>query len=110
MYEYRAVVRSVYDADTIRVDIDLGCNVWLHDEPLRLYGIDAPELRGSEREAGLVARDWLRKRLPEGAEITIDTKKDRKGKYGRWLAIVYLDGEDLNEALVESGHAIRAKY
>lgn len=110
MYRYKAVVRSVYDADTIRCDIDLGCKVWLHNEPLRLYGIDAPELRGFEREDGLMARDWLRKRLPEGAEIIIDTKKDSKGKYGRWLAVVHLDGENLNEKLVKSGHAIWAKY
>jgi len=110
MYEYHAVVRSVYDADTIRADIDLGCKVWLRDEPLRLWGINAPEVRGDERQQGIKARDWLRERLPEGKEITIKTHKDTKGKYGRWLATLFLDGVNLNAALVEYGHAIKADY
>jgi len=110
MYEYRAVVRSVYDADTIRVDIDLGCKVWLLDEPLRLFGINAPEVRGDERPQGIKARDWLRSRLPEGTEITIKTHKDAKCKYGRWLATLFLNGVNLNTALVEYGHAVEADY
>ncbi len=49
LYHYRAVVVSVYDGDTCTVDIDLGLNTWVRGEKLRLYRINAPELRGSER-------------------------------------------------------------
>ncbi len=35
-YVYDARVVSVYDGDTIRVDIDLGFNLWLHNESIRL--------------------------------------------------------------------------
>ena len=49
LYYYRARVKSVYDGDTCTVDIDLGLRVWLKGEKLRLYGINASELRGSER-------------------------------------------------------------
>ena len=48
-YLYKATVTEVYDGDTITVDIDLGLNVWLKDQTLRLLGIDTPELRGEER-------------------------------------------------------------
>ena len=46
MYEYRAKVRGVYDADTITVDIDLGFGIIYTGQKLRLLGIDAPEVRG----------------------------------------------------------------
>ena len=50
MYEYRAFVRKVYDGDTITVDIDLGFEVMLKNQKLRLYGINTPEVRGESRE------------------------------------------------------------
>lgn len=109
LYVYRAVVRSVYDGDTIRVDWDLGASIWMRNEPIRLYGIDAPELRGEEREAGLAARDWLRERI-DGKEIVMRTIKDAKGKYGRYLAVVFREGEDINAALVAAGHAVFRSY
>ncbi|MCW4050800.1 MAG: thermonuclease family protein, partial [Candidatus Bathyarchaeota archaeon] len=88
-YTYRAVVVSVYDGDTIRADIDLGFGFWAHRRPLRLADIDAPELRGDTLEAGRVARDFLKK-LVMGRDVLIETSKS--GKYGRWLADVYVDG------------------
>jgi micrococcal nuclease len=95
MYEYKALVKAVYDGDTVTVDIDLGLCSWLHDQKLRLYGINAPELRGPERPAGLVARDWLRERILN-KEVTIKTYKDQTEKYGRWLADIWLEGEHLS--------------
>jgi micrococcal nuclease len=117
MYKYNAIVRSVYDGDTIRVDIDLGCSVWLRNEPLRLYGINAPEVRGKNREAGFAARDYLREMILD-KEVIIETRKDRKGKYGRYLADIYLlkQGEEgiyplwVNNELVVAGHAERKDY
>ena len=109
-YTYRARVRSIYDADTIRCDIDLGASVWLHNEPLRLFGINAPEVRGIEREAGLRSRDWLRERLPEGSEVVVETIKDAKGKFGRYLARVHVGGVCLNDELVTLGLAERRDY
>ena len=46
MYEYRAFVRKVYDGDTITVDIDLGFDVVLKAQKIRLVRINAPEVRG----------------------------------------------------------------
>lgn len=49
MYTYRALVKSIYDGDTLRADIDLGFGVILADQSLRLLGIDTPEIKGVER-------------------------------------------------------------
>jgi len=104
-YLYKAVVVSVYDGDTIRCDVDLGFNTWIRNMTLRLYGIDSPEIRGEERPQGLKARDWLREELPVGTEVLIETIRDRTGKYGRYLAVVWKDGTDMNKKMIRKGYA-----
>lgn len=49
MYEYKAVISRVVDGDTVDVDIDLGFNVWLKKQRIRLYGIDTPESRTRDK-------------------------------------------------------------
>lgn len=107
LYHYRAVVRSVYDGDTLTVDIDLGLKVWLKGQTLRLYGIDTPEIRGEERPRGVQVRDFVRHYLPEGTAVIVRTHKDRTGKFGRWLAEVWPDGweESVNDRLLRLGFA-----
>ena len=116
MYEYKAVIVSIYDADTIRVAIDLGLGQWTFGrdgkgESIRLHGIDAPELKGEERPDGLTARDYLREKLPKGTEITLRTIKDKKGKFGRYLGIVILPpGIVINNDLVLKGYAVKKEH
>lgn len=95
---------AVYDADTMTAEIDLGFSIKF-TEKLRLLSIDAWELRGEEREKGLIARDRVRE-LVLGKEVIINTYKDKKGKYGRYLAVVYIDGVNLNQLLLDEGHAV----
>ena len=109
MFEYKATVVSVYDGDTITADVDLGFNSWLKGVKFRLYGIDAPEVRGSEREDGLKARDWLRERILDKL-LTIRSIKDTKGKYGRWLATLHDEAGNVIEDMVNAGYAQRREY
>lgn len=105
-FTYRARVVSVYDGDTMTVDIDLGFGVWIASQKLRLYGIDTPEMRGTERPDGLYVRDWVRAEIPDGAEIMVQTIRDKTGKYGRWLAVIWTDhGLSLNQRLLDGGMA-----
>lgn len=108
LYYYRAKVVSVYDGDTIHVDIDLGLNTWIRNEKIRLARIDAPELRGPERPQGLAARDFLRQ-LILNQNVVIQTIKDRKGKFGRYLAEVWLEQNgqwvNVNDLMIQSGKA-----
>jgi len=113
LYYYKATVVSVYDGDTIRVDIDLGLKTWIREEKIRLARINAPELRGNERTAGLQARDFLRSVILN-KEVLLQTIKDRQGKYGRYLGEIWLkDGEtyvNINDEMVKNGHAVYQDY
>ena len=114
LYYYRAKIISVYDGDTCRADIDLGMGIWVRNEKLRLLRINAPEMRGPEKVAGKVSRDFLRE-LVLGKEVFIQTKKDRRGKYGRFLAEIWLEEEadhwiNVNDRLVEAGQAVYKEY
>jgi micrococcal nuclease len=114
LYHYKAVVTSVYDGDTCTIDIDLGLHTWIKGEKLRLMRIDAPELKGKTRSKGLAARDYLRI-LILNKEIFIETIKDAKEKYGRYLAEIWLEDEkgkllNINDELVKNGFAVYRKY
>lgn len=103
---YPAIVREVHDGDTVVLDVDLGFDQWSHSQRFRLDGLDAPELA---TPAGQLAAAWLATRLPVGTRVDVWSVqvKDRakREKYGRWLAQVWLSGENLNALLVEAGHA-----
>jgi len=107
-FKYPAKVERVIDGDTIVVDLSLGLGVILNDQTIRFYGIDAWEVSGEERPKGLLAKQYVEKMIEEG-EIVIEIRPDwgqnGKGKYGRWLGKILVDGKDLNQELVEQGHA-----
>ena len=107
-YLYPAKVERVIDGDTIVVDLQLGLGVVLDDQYIRFYGIDAWETRGEEREKGLKAKEYLEERLSKGKieiEIRPEWGQAGKGKYGRWLGIVYVDGVNVNIEMIEERHA-----
>lgn len=113
LFHYKARVTAVYDGDTVTVDIDLGLKTAVRGEKLRLHRINAPEVRGAEKESGKVSRDFLRERIL-GKEILIETIKDKKGKYGRYLAELWLEENgsyiNINDELVATGHAEYKDY
>lgn len=105
MYTYKAHVVSVYDGDTITVNIDLGFDVNLKGLKVRLHGINSPEIRGTTKPLGTISRDALRSRIL-GKDVILQTIQDKQEKYGRWLAIVDLNGEDINNWLVGNNYAV----
>lgn len=114
LYHYNAKVTDVYDGDTITVNIDLGLKTWVMSEKIRLYRINAPELRGDERKEGLKSRNFLRRHILD-KDIILQTIKDKKGKYGRYLGEIILVGEDetqtnINDLMVTKGYAKYQKY
>jgi len=109
LYHYRGFVTKVYDGDTITVDIDVGFHITMKNEKIRLYRINTPEVRGAQKEQGIISRDWLRQRILE-KEITLVTVKDKKGKYGRWLADIWIDDICVNDELVRNELAEYKEY
>ncbi|GAG27703.1 unnamed protein product, partial [marine sediment metagenome] len=80
-YIYPARVERVIDGDTLIADLELGLSIILDDQYIRLYGIDAWETRGEEREKGLETKEYLEGRLKEGKiEIEIRPEWGSNGK------------------------------
>ena len=106
MYEYNAVIVSVYDGDTLTANVDLGFKMCAKKIKLRLLGVDTPEIRTKdldEKANAIKARDRV-KELCLDRDVVITTSK--KGKYGRWLASISIDGADLAGILISEGHAL----
>ena len=103
MYEYAARVVAIHDGDTLTAAIDCGFDI-VFTQPIRFYGINAPELT---TQAGKDALAYLLTLINVGDVVTLDTVKDRKEKYGRYLATIKrADGLNVNDAMVTSGHAV----
>ena len=92
MYEYSCRLVRVIDGDTVDVDIDLGFDIILKKQRVRLAGIDTPESRTSdleEKKYGLAAKKFLTEHLaynnPNNKVILRTTMYDAKGKFGRIL-------------------------
>lgn len=113
LYHYKAIVTKVYDGDTITVSVDLGMNFYRKNTKIRLYEINAPELRGKTLKEARASRDYLRKMILN-KEVVIQTFKDKKGKYGRYLANVWIKLDKkwscINSIMVEEGYAVYKNY
>ena len=109
-YHYSAKVVDIHDGDTIKVDLDLGFGIILKNQTFRFFGINAPEIHGETKTAGMKTTAYVQNVLTD-KEIIIVTIKDEKEKFGRWLGrIFYHDGEnwvDLNQELITKGLAIK---
>ena len=104
MYEYNAVVVRVIDADTVDVSVDLGFDVHIKQR-VRLMGINAHE---KHTNLGKEASAYVRKIIPLGTKIVLQSSKDNNDKYGRYLARIILPetNECLNDILIKRGHAV----
>jgi micrococcal nuclease len=109
-------VVSVIDGDSFQADF----GVFI--QQVRMIGIECPEATPSakaRREArrmgismeryldiGKAATAFVRRVLPRGLHLRLEFDRDRRDKYGRVLAYVFLpNGKLLNEELVALGYA-----
>jgi len=113
MYEYRAKINRVVDGDTVDVDIELGFDIVLTGQRVRIMGIDTPESRTSdavEKVFGLAAKNRLKELLGETGILRTQVEKDgddAKGKFGRILGdFVAPDGRMVTEIMIEEGHCV----
>ena len=112
-----ARVVRVVDGDTL--DVRIGGRV----ERVRLIGVDTPEVHESEklyrdaersgrdvetiRALGARASEFVKGLVHPGDTVTLEFDWQRRGKYGRLLAYVYLpDGRMLNEVIICSGYGM----
>jgi len=99
-------VTSIYDADTFRVNIASWPEIIGKRVPVRVQGIDAPEIRGkceTEKKMARQAKQFTVAALRNGKEIVLHDIQ--RGKYFRILARVSIDGQDLGRQLIQAGLA-----
>tara|TARA_R110000803_G_scaffold50107_1_gene104092 strand:+ start:1203 stop:1583 length:381 start_codon:yes stop_codon:yes gene_type:complete len=105
-FVYNCELDRVIDGDTFDCIIDLGFDVKLNKQRVRLSGIDTPESRTrdlAEKKLGLAAKE----RLKELCVGKFKVKSLGKGKYGRILGIPYDEnGKDICQMLIKEGHAV----
>lgn len=111
MYEYKAKVVDVLDGDTVKLDIDLGFSMVVKGEIVRLYGVNTMEKTSKiaeEKALALKAKARVEELCPIGSDIVLQTFKDKKEKYGRYLGtLITKDYRVVNEMLVEEGLAVK---
>ena len=75
-----------------------------YNQAIRLLGLDAPEVRGSEKLDGYVSRDYLRALISD-SDVTVLVPKKERGKFGRVLGVIIKDGANINNLMIEEGYA-----
>lgn len=112
-FEYHAKVNKVIDGDTINVDIDLGFNVVLSNQSVRLLGIDTPESRTSdkiEKIFGTLSKEKVKEFIDkcEGHIIIETVLSDSEEKFGRLLGKVInpKNNSSLTEWLIWNNYAV----
>ena len=83
-------VTEIIDGDTVKVD----------GKSIRLALVDAPELKYD----GGQAKQFVEQVCPVGSQVIVDQDDDQlEDKYGRMLGVVYCNGVNLNQEILDSG-------
>ena len=98
------VIERVVDGDTIALSEPIA-----GADKIRLDGIDTPETRSAkcrkERNLGYEAKGFARALL-EGRAVTV-VHSGKKGRYGRLIARIVIDGQDYSQIMLDKGYAVR---
>lgn len=95
---FKAKTVRVIDGDTYDFLLDLGLDVHKR-ERIRLRFFDAPETRGEHKVEGMFYKELAHRALAKGKNVWVVTYG--KGKYGRRLADVFIDGVNIIDAMIE---------
>lgn len=99
-----ARITHVVDGDTVDVRLHNG-----HKARIRMIGIDTPEVYGGVECGGPQASAWLKRNLPVGTRVRLDsdTSQDLVDRYKRLLRYVtkIQGNRDMNRAQIRAGNA-----
>lgn len=95
----QALVQRVIDGDTVKL---------VSGESVRYIGINTPELHHPQKPVERYAREAkeFNRQLVEGKPVRLEWDAQRRDKYKRLLAYIYLeDGTFVNAELLRQGYA-----
>lgn len=98
---FTATVVSVYDGDTITVNLDALPAVFSDNLGIRVYGVDTPEMKGSDKAKAILARDFVRSQCKIGDKVKLSNI--RRDKYFRLDADIECSGKNIGEELLKKG-------
>ena len=76
---------------------------------MRLDGIDTPEMRTAnkcEKRLAIQAKKYLRYRILNSDSGKLELRNVKRGKYFRIVAQVWVNGRNLNAAMIKKGLAV----
>lgn len=97
---------SVYDGDTFRVHLSCKYGVFCKTIPIRVRGVDCPEIKGGSAETKALAKQAkaFTKNFLKGGKILL--RNCGRDKYFRLLCDVKVNGKSLGEELIKAEHAV----
>lgn len=110
IWTYYGTVLRIHDGDTFTVDLDLGLFITRKNMPVRIAGINAPEL-SNPSGAGKAALTFLETLISVGDLLRLDSVDGQfYEKYGRLLAKPYTTRDpvpmDVAGLMLGTGHAV----
>ena len=102
----KVTLASVYDGDTFKVYLSCRYPIFCKAIPVRVRGVDCPEMRGGTEEtkaAAKAAKKFTKDFLKSGKILLRNCGRD---KYFRLLCDVKVNGKSLAEELITNGHAV----
>lgn len=105
--EYPAKLERVVDGDTMDLTVDVGFRTYKKIR-VRIRDIDTREIYGTEKDSeeyqvGMEQKEFAEEFLDREGEwpLTVRTMHEERGKYGRWMAILFAGDERYSEKLIE---------
>lgn len=101
----RAKCVKVYDGDTITVVFKLDGEFYKFS--IRMNGYDSPEIKTRdklEKKYAIISRNYLRELVLDKI-VTLECLD--YDKYGRILANVIVDGENVNDKMLKNGYCVK---
>lgn len=106
MHVYDVEVTRVIDGDTFVGDVHthiMDSELSLKNLYFRMLNINAPEMRGASRPEGERSKKFLESYIL-GQTVQVDAHTH--DSFGRKLAIVYVEGVNINQLMLDRGYAV----
>ena len=108
-YVRRAFIYRVYDGDTVWFHADLGYGQYAVRQCGRLLGVNTPELKGSDKDLGILSRNFLADKIVtycpyvEGLGYECDIRSEKTDSFGRWLIDLWFSEANASDLIILAG-------
>jgi len=105
MYEYKATIRTILDANTVELKVDVGFGLTIQ-RVFAVVGMSAPTFRGAKHPEEISAAELAKKTaIAMAAGARVLCRSHKIAKYGRYAAeLIFEDGETYVEKMAKKGY------